>query len=141
MLAFFQAFHPLASREAAFSSFIHYNSTHMQRRELLKYLSVFPLAGGAAGLSLQAMASPAASPEHPSLSSNIPPLSSSSVNSFVPPSVKRDIFKELGVRTFINAAGTFTAMTGSLMHDYVLETINDTSKDFCMLDEMQDKVG
>jgi L-seryl-tRNA(Ser) seleniumtransferase len=32
-------------------------------------------------------------------------------------------------------------MTGSLMHDYVLETINDASKDFCLLDELQDKVG
>ena len=32
-------------------------------------------------------------------------------------------------------------MTGSLMHDYVLETINSTSKDFCLLDELQDKVG
>ena len=55
--------------------------------------------------------------------------------------IKRDLFKELGVRTFINARGTITFMTGSLMHDYVLETINDTSKDFCMLDELQDKVG
>src|ERR1700694_2284618 len=113
----------------------------MQRRELLKYLSVLPLAGGAAGLSLQAIASPADSTELSPLSSNIPPLSPSSVTSFVPPAAKRDIFKELGVRTFINAAGTFTAMTGSLMHDYVLETINSASEEFCMMDELQDKVG
>jgi len=32
-------------------------------------------------------------------------------------------------------------MTGSLMHDFVVETINDASRDFCMLDELQDKVG
>jgi L-seryl-tRNA(Ser) seleniumtransferase len=32
-------------------------------------------------------------------------------------------------------------MTGSLMHDYVLETINNGAKEFCMLDELQDKVG
>jgi L-seryl-tRNA(Ser) seleniumtransferase len=32
-------------------------------------------------------------------------------------------------------------MTGSLMHDYVLETINSSSKDYCMIDELQDKVG
>jgi len=86
----------------------------MQRRELLKYFSVMPLAGGVAG---------------------------SPFSSFAASPVKRDIFKELGVRTFINAAGTYTAMTGSLMHDFVLETIQDASKDFCMLDELQDKVG
>jgi L-seryl-tRNA(Ser) seleniumtransferase len=54
---------------------------------------------------------------------------------------KRNLFKELGVRTFINAAGTLTFMTGSLMHDYVLDTIREGAKDFCMLDELQDKVG
>ena len=32
-------------------------------------------------------------------------------------------------------------MTGSLMHDYVLEAINNGAKEFCMLDELQDKVG
>lgn len=98
----------------------------MDRRELLKYLSAFPLAGGVAGLSFQSV-----------LGSPAPPPA----NTPSPFPGKRDIFKELGVRTFINAAGTYTAMTGSLMHDYVLETICDTSKDFCMVDELQDKVG
>jgi L-seryl-tRNA(Ser) seleniumtransferase len=32
-------------------------------------------------------------------------------------------------------------MTGSLMHDFVVDTIADASKEFCMLDEVQDKVG
>jgi uncharacterized pyridoxal phosphate-dependent enzyme len=54
---------------------------------------------------------------------------------------KRDLFKELGVRTFINGTGTLTYMTGSLMRDEVLEAINTSSKEFCMLDELQDKVG
>jgi L-seryl-tRNA(Ser) seleniumtransferase len=31
------------------------------------------------------------------------------------PGSGRDYFKELGVRPFINAAGTYTAMTASLM--------------------------
>jgi len=88
----------------------------MQRRQLLKYLSAIPLAGGAVGLIPQ----PAAA---------------------LPLAPQRDLFKELGVRTFINAAGTLTYMTGSLMHDYVLETINNASKDFCLLDELQDRVG
>ena len=54
---------------------------------------------------------------------------------------KRDILKELGIRTFVNAAGTYTAMTASLMHDEVVETIKQGAKQFAMLDEVQDKVG
>ena len=54
---------------------------------------------------------------------------------------KRDILKELGIRTFVNAAGTYTAMTASLMHDEVIETIKQGAKKFAMLDEVQDKVG
>jgi L-seryl-tRNA(Ser) seleniumtransferase len=89
----------------------------MRRRDLIKYLSVAPLAGGVIGNGFpfqSAIASPPA---------------------------KRDLFKELGVRTFINAAATLTYMTGSLMHDYVLDAINDSSQEFCLLDELQDKVG
>lgn len=84
----------------------------MQRRELLKYLSFTPFVGAV----------------------NVPELG-------VAAPVRRDLYKELGIRTFINAAGTYTAMTGSLMHDFVVETIAEASKEFCMLDEVQDKVG
>lgn len=89
----------------------------MKRREIIKSLSVLPLFGGI-------------------LSRVVP-----SEVMAAPLSTKRDLFKELGVRTFINARGTITFMTGSLMHDYVLETINNSSKDYCMIDELQDKVG
>lgn len=90
----------------------------MQRRELLKYLSLTPLAAGAGTfIAAPLLAAPAS------------------------PAAARDLFKELGVRTFINAAGTYTAMTGSLMHDYVVEAIREAAKDFCMMDELQDKVG
>jgi uncharacterized pyridoxal phosphate-dependent enzyme len=90
----------------------------MQRRDLIKYLSVLPLAGSAV-----------ASPLNPAFAS----VTHNREN--------RDLFKELGIRTFINAAGTYTMMTGSLMHDYVLETIHNGALEFCMLDEVQDKVG
>jgi L-seryl-tRNA(Ser) seleniumtransferase len=83
----------------------------MQRRELLKYLSFTPLVAGVTGLQQSVSAAP--------------------------PPAGRDLFKELGVRTFINAAGTFTMMTGSLMHDYVLDAMNNGAKEFCMLDELQ----
>lgn len=53
----------------------------------------------------------------------------------------RDYFKELGVRTFINAAGTYTALTASFMHPEVLAAYNYASKQFVGLNELQDKVG
>ncbi len=90
----------------------------MKRRDILKKLSFLPFAGGIA--SLYPVQSKASSP--------LPPAT-------------RDLFKELGIRTFINAAGTYTFMTGSLMHDVVTDTIKTASKEFCLLDEVQDKVG
>src|SRR5437667_12722546 len=58
-----------------------------------------------------------------------------------PRSTGRDYFRELGVRPFINAAGTYTAMTASLMPPEVMEAINYASKHYVMLDELHDKVG
>jgi len=89
----------------------------MKRRDLLKYASMLPIGTGvAAGL--------------------IP------IKVFAKaPAAKRNILKELGIRTFVNAAGTYTAMTASLMHDEVVETIKQSAKQFAMLDEVQDKVG
>ena len=46
---------------------------------------------------------------------------SSSVVNNLTTNFSRDFFKELGVRTFINAAGTYTSMTGSLMPKEVIE--------------------
>ncbi|HEX5169850.1 MAG TPA: aminotransferase class V-fold PLP-dependent enzyme [Cyclobacteriaceae bacterium] len=89
----------------------------LNRRKLLQRLSAFPIVGGVLGTVPFTSAFAAAPP------------------------AKRNLFKELGIRTFINAAGTLTYMTGSLMHDEVLDAINLTAKDFCMLDEVQDKVG
>jgi uncharacterized pyridoxal phosphate-dependent enzyme len=89
----------------------------MKRRDLLKYASMLPIGTGvAAGL--------------------IPTKAFAKA-----PAAKRNILKELGIRTFINAAGTYTAMTASLMHDEIVETIKQSAKQFAMLDEVQDKVG
>lgn len=93
----------------------------MKRRDALRNLSVWPVAGLAIGSVLpldSLMAAPAPAP---------------------PPG--RNLFTELGIRTFINAAGTFTAMSGSLMHEEVLDAIRSTSHQFAMIDEVQDKVG
>ena len=53
----------------------------------------------------------------------------------------RDYFRELGVRPFINAAGTYTAMTASLMPPQVIEAITYASKHYVMLDELHDRVA
>ena len=86
----------------------------MKRREILKTLTMFPLAGaiGNSGSIVQAAPLP-----------------------------KRDIFSEFGLRTFINASGYFTSLSGSLMNDEAFEAIRDASKHFCRLEEVQDKVG
>jgi D-glucosaminate-6-phosphate ammonia-lyase len=54
---------------------------------------------------------------------------------------KRDYFKELGVQPIINAAGTYTSFTASLMLPEVMEAINYASKTFVRLNELHDAVG
>ena len=54
---------------------------------------------------------------------------------------RRDYFKDLGVRPFINAAGTYTDMTASLMPDEVMDAINYASKHYVPLNELHDRVG
>src|SRR5690606_38229162 len=88
------------------------------RRKLLKTLSSTPFIGGLLGSSL--------------VGSNV---------AASPLLRRRNYFKELGVRTFINAAGTYTAMTGCLMRDEVMDAINFASNEYVMLDDLQDKVG
>jgi len=84
------------------------------RRHFLERVSTLPLVGGLFG------AAPA------TLEVSVP---------------TKDYFRELGVRPFINAAGTYTAMTASLMAPEVMDAINYASKHYVMLDELHDKVG
>ena len=87
------------------------------RRALLKNLASLPIVGGLFSTGLMA-ASPIPSP-----------------------GIRRDYFKELGVRTFINAAGTYTFMTGCLMHPEVIDAYNYATNEYVFLDDLQDKVG
>ena len=89
------------------------------RRKALKSLITLPLAGGI-------------------VSSN---KLLANENQIVIDSLKKDYFKELGIRTFINAAGTYTSMTGSLMPKEVIDAISYGSREYVNLDELQDKVG
>ena len=85
------------------------------RRRFLESISALPIVGGFVGASTAGAA----------------------------PSRKggREYFREMGVRPFINAAGTYTAMTASLMPPEVIEAITYASKHYVMLDELHDKVG
>ncbi len=53
----------------------------------------------------------------------------------------RDFFRELSVRPFINAAGTYTTLTASLMYPEVVEAINYASKTFVPLNDLQEAAG
>lgn len=90
----------------------------MKRRDIIKSLTLLPLAGGVLGGVL------------PSESVFAAPLAP-----------KRDLFKELGVTPLINAGVTMTFLSGSLMMPEVLEAINSTAHDFANMYELQDKVG
>lgn len=86
-----------------------------KRRDLLKGLITLPLVGAVAGNKA---------------------FSQSPASEF-----PRDYFKELGVRTFINAAGTYTALTASLMPPEVIKAINYAALQYVRLDELQEKAG
>lgn len=51
------------------------------------------------------------------------------------------IYETLGVRPVINAAGAVSRYGGSLMAPAVLETLAAASQEFCLLDELHEKVG
>lgn len=89
----------------------------INRRKLLRQLAALPLLGGLFGADRIWAKS--------ALTTSIP----------------RDYFKELGVRTFINAAGTYTSMTGSLLRQEAVEAYNYAAQQYVNLDELQDKVG
>jgi len=93
----------------------------MKRRNAIKNLTILPVAGAVVGSAI--------------------PFGSVMASTAACTRAKRDLFKELGLRTFINAAGTYTAMTASVMPDEVKQAWLAASEEFALLDEVQDKVG
>jgi L-seryl-tRNA(Ser) seleniumtransferase len=59
----------------------------------------------------------------------------------MPGNNSRDFFRELGVQPFINAAGTYTVLTASLMRPEVVEAINYAAKQFVPLGDLHDAAG
>ena len=92
----------------------------INRRKVLQSLASIPFAGGLFGVKT---------------------LSAQSRPELLASNLRRNFFKELGLRTFINAAGTYTSMTGSLMPKEVIEAISYSADEYVNLDDLQDKVG
>jgi len=53
----------------------------------------------------------------------------------------RDFYRELGVRTFINAAGTYTLLSASLMLPEVVAAMSFAAKHFVDIEELQTAAG
>ena len=52
-----------------------------------------------------------------------------------------EIYSKLGVRTFINAVGTLTTLSGTLIEPEVVQAMEQASRSFVVIHELQDKVG
>ena len=92
----------------------------INRRNLLKRLASLPVLGSVLGGSV---------------------AFSSVASATAKTTVKRNLFKELGIRPLINARGTMTFLSGSLMEPEVIAAINATAHDFANMHEVEDKVG
>lgn len=90
----------------------------ISRRKALKQLSSLPVVGGVAAGGLL-------TGQHAAGASRI----------------QRDYYKELGLRTFINAAGTYTSLTGCLMPKEVVDAYTYATNEYVGLVELQDAVG
>jgi len=71
----------------------------------------------------------------------MPPQSQSQPAEDSSPCRERDFFRELGVRTFINAAGTYTLLSASLMLPEVVAAMGYAAKHFVDIDELQAAAG
>ena len=93
----------------------------MKRRDLIKFLSAAPLAGGMIGTGLTTQTAVA--------------------GETLAASAGRDLFKELGLKTFINASCVCTSLTASLMPPEVTQAIVKGAEEFVLLNDVLDKVG
>ncbi len=64
-----------------------------------------------------------------------------SLTGFAPPEAERDVYKELGVRPLINAAGTYTYLSASRMPREVVEAMDAASRHYVNLGELNQAVG
>lgn len=91
----------------------------MKRRELIKGLSILPLAAVGAGVGLP----------------------SALANSKQKGKVAKSIYESIGVRPLINARGTVTIIGASKVLPEVQQAMDDAVKDYVQIDEMMEGVG
>ncbi|HVY75303.1 MAG TPA: aminotransferase class V-fold PLP-dependent enzyme [Puia sp.] len=94
----------------------------MKRRELIKNLSILPIAGSVAGSGLARL-----SPGQENMVTNHPP--------------SKSMYETLGVRPIINGRGTITIIGGSRILPEVEAAMREATQDYVMLDELMDGVG
>jgi D-glucosaminate-6-phosphate ammonia-lyase len=88
----------------------------LTRRQLMRTAALAPLAG--TDLALGSAAPAAAAPR---------PIASA--------------YRRLGVKTFINAYGTLTTLSGSLMPAEVVKAMEEASQNFVQIHDLQERVG
>lgn len=97
----------------------------MNRREIIKQLSVLPLVGGV--LSHESVLKASASP--------------SILSSLGSEKAKQNIYNAIGVDTIVNCRGTFTIIGGSIERPEVLEAMEAASGYFVQYDELAYGIG
>src|SRR5690349_8858800 len=93
----------------------------MKRRDVIKGLSLLPLAGTSA-IPLSANAE-------------------EKVAGIAGPLAEKNAFRAIGVEPLINCRGTFTIIGGSLERPYVREAMEAASTSFVQYDELADAIG
>ena len=88
----------------------------MKRRELIKGLSILPLAGAVSESAFGAVSS-------------------------MPHKAKKSIYEAIGVRPLINARGTVTVVGASQMMPEVQQAMDDAVREYVQIDELMDAVG
>jgi|UniRef100_UPI00404B6731 D-glucosaminate-6-phosphate ammonia-lyase len=88
----------------------------MKRRELIKGLSILPLAGAVTESAFGAVSS-------------------------MPQKAKKSIYESIGVRPLINARGTVTVVGASQMMPEVQQAMDDAVREYVQIDELMDAVG
>ena len=92
----------------------------MKRRDVIRILSSAPIAGGLIGSV---------------------PFQTAIADEAEAAVLQRDLFKELGLKTFINASCVCTTLTASLMPPEVTQAISKGAEEFVLLNDVLDKVG
>lgn len=94
-------------------------ATKMTRRQLLQTGLALPITARVAGV--------------------VTPAGAAAVDSSVFP--RSELYTRLGVRTFINAYGTLTTLSGTLMHPEVRQAMEEASRHFVQIHDLQAQVG